>query len=94
MMEWLQQLEKHSELTPGEWWALVGVCCGLVAFAGLASGLTLGLMSLDAVDMEVSTSCGTPAQPSHKACCATGVQVVASCTLGGRCGGPEELLGL
>ena len=55
MSEWLQPLrmEKHAPLEPGEWWALVGVCVALVTFAGLASGLTLGLMSLDAVDREV-----------------------------------------
>lgn len=29
------------------------VCVGLVAMAGLMSGLTLGLMSLDEVDLEV-----------------------------------------
>jgi metal transporter CNNM len=40
-------------LTPGQWWTLAGVCAALVVFAGVASGLTLGLMSLDAVDMEV-----------------------------------------
>jgi hypothetical protein len=54
-MEWLAPLlaPRHDELPPGQWWLLAGACAGLVAFAGLASGLTLGLMSLDAVDMEV-----------------------------------------
>jgi len=45
-------------MPPGEWWALAGVCVGLVVFAGVASGLTLGLMSLDQVDMEVRPSAG------------------------------------
>lgn len=55
MIEWLQPLQLRNEepLEPGEWWTLVGVCIALVTFAGLASGLTLGLMSLDVVDMEV-----------------------------------------
>lgn len=56
MLEWPQPLAVggHEPLTPQEWWTLVAVCVGLVTFAGIASGLTLGLMSLDAVDMEVS----------------------------------------
>ena len=54
MMEWLRPLSGHKqELLPGEWWTLVAICVGLVTFSGLMSGLTLGLMSLDAVDMEV-----------------------------------------
>jgi metal transporter CNNM len=50
----------EAPLSPGEWWALAGICFLLVAFAGLASGLTLGLMSLDAVDVEVLRRSGTP----------------------------------
>lgn len=40
-------------------WALLGISVALVAFAGLMSGLTLGLMSLDAVEMEVLLRSGT-----------------------------------
>lgn len=57
MIEWLQPLrllaEPKPELSPVEFWTLVGICVGLVTFSGLMSGLTLGLMSLDALDMEV-----------------------------------------
>jgi hypothetical protein len=35
-------------------------CFGLVMFAGLMSGLTLGLMSLSLVDLEVLSKAGTP----------------------------------
>jgi hypothetical protein len=61
----LQELGgKHGEhaLTPAEWWTLVGVCVVLVCFAGLVSGLTLGLMSLDAVEMEVLKRSGTESE--------------------------------
>ncbi|KAI8471248.1 MAG: hypothetical protein J3K34DRAFT_520738 [Monoraphidium minutum] len=69
MAEWLRPLalEKHEPLAPQEWWALVGACCGLVMFAGVASGLTLGLMSLDAVDMEVLKRSGTDAEKRYAA---------------------------
>lgn len=52
---------KHGDraLTPAEWWTLAGACVVLVCFAGMVSGLTLGLMSLDAVEMEVLKRSGT-----------------------------------
>lgn len=37
----------------------------LVAFAGLMSGLTLGLMSLSLVDLEVLAKSGTPQDRKH-----------------------------
>lgn len=52
-------------------------CCGmeffihvagivfLVAFAGMMSGLTLGLMSLSLVDLEVLAKSGTPRDRRH-----------------------------
>jgi metal transporter CNNM len=52
-------------------------CCGarfflqicaivlLVVFAGLMSGLTLGLMSLSLVDLEVLSKSGTPQDQKH-----------------------------
>jgi hypothetical protein len=55
-MEWDISLgKKHGQdpLTPLAFWLYVGLCAFLVGMAGLMSGLTLGLMSLDEVDMEV-----------------------------------------
>ncbi|CBI26178.3 unnamed protein product, partial [Vitis vinifera] len=37
----------------------VGICCFLVLFAGIMSGLTLGLMSLGRVDLEILQRSGT-----------------------------------
>ncbi|XAR71690.1 hypothetical protein NMG60_11018076 [Bertholletia excelsa] len=39
-------------------WVYLFICVTLVAFAGLMSGLTLGLMSLSLVDLEVLTKAG------------------------------------
>ncbi|KAF8064507.1 CBSDUF1 [Scenedesmus sp. PABB004] len=52
----------HGEepLTPSVRLALIGISVGLVIFAGLASGLTLGLMSMDLVELEVLKRSGTP----------------------------------
>ncbi|XP_031737968.1 DUF21 domain-containing protein At5g52790 isoform X2 [Cucumis sativus] len=41
-------------------WMYLLICVGLVAFAGLMSGLTLGLMSLSLVDLEVLVKSGRP----------------------------------
>ncbi|KAG0472641.1 hypothetical protein HPP92_014498 [Vanilla planifolia] len=41
-------------------WIYLAVCVGLVMFAGLMSGLTLGLMSLSLVDLEVIAKSGQP----------------------------------
>uniref|UniRef100_A0A9I9CQB4 CNNM transmembrane domain-containing protein n=1 Tax=Cucumis melo TaxID=3656 RepID=A0A9I9CQB4_CUCME len=41
-------------------WMYLLICVGLVAFAGLMSGLTLGLMSLSLVDLEVLATSGRP----------------------------------
>lgn len=37
----------------------------LVAFAGMMSGLTLGLMSMSLVDLEVLAKSGTPKDKKH-----------------------------
>lgn len=43
------------------WWSIyAGVSCFLVLFAGIMSGLTLGLMSLGIVDLEILQRSGTP----------------------------------
>ncbi|KAL2556169.1 protein of unknown function-containing protein [Forsythia ovata] len=41
-------------------WVYLVICVALVAFAGLMSGLTLGLMSLSLVDLEVLIKAGRP----------------------------------
>ncbi|GAY45639.1 hypothetical protein CUMW_090900 [Citrus unshiu] len=41
-------------------WVYLVICVGLVSFAGLMSGLTLGLMSLSLVDLEVLMRAGQP----------------------------------
>ncbi|XP_011076099.2 DUF21 domain-containing protein At5g52790-like isoform X1 [Sesamum indicum] len=41
-------------------WVYLIICVGLVCFAGLMSGLTLGLMSLSLVDLEVLIKAGKP----------------------------------
>lgn len=43
----------------------IGVIVLLVIFAGLMSGLTLGLMSLSLVDLEVLAKSGTPQDRKH-----------------------------
>ena len=44
------------------WYIYAGICCFLVLFAGLMSGLTLGLMSLGLVDLEILQQGGTPTE--------------------------------
>lgn len=41
------------------------IIVGLVLFAGLMSGLTLGLMSMSLVDLEVLAKSGTPRDRKH-----------------------------
>lgn len=60
MIEWLQYIDlevakKHVEEPMPEWlfWTYAGISAALVTMAGLMSGLTLGLMSLDEIDLEV-----------------------------------------
>jgi len=42
------------------WWIYGGISVFLVCFAGIMSGLTLGLMSLGLMDLEVLQRSGTP----------------------------------
>lgn len=60
MIEWLQFVDlevakENAEEPMPEWlfWTYAGISAALVAMAGLMSGLTLGLMSLDEIDLEV-----------------------------------------
>nr|POE96048.1 putative duf21 domain-containing protein [Quercus suber] len=41
------------------WFVYAGISCVLVLFAGIMSGLTLGLMSLGLVDLEILQRSGT-----------------------------------
>uniref|UniRef100_A0A2P2K1Y6 CNNM transmembrane domain-containing protein n=1 Tax=Rhizophora mucronata TaxID=61149 RepID=A0A2P2K1Y6_RHIMU len=50
-----------------EFWLYLLIIGGLVAFAGLMAGLTLGLMSLGLVDLEVLIKSGRPQDRSHAA---------------------------
>lgn len=50
------------------WWFIyAGISCFLVLFAGIMSGLTLGLMSLGLVDLEILQRSGTPAEKKQAA---------------------------
>lgn len=44
------------------WYAYAGLSCFLVLFAGMMSGLTLGLMSLGLVELEILQRSGTPTE--------------------------------
>lgn len=50
---------QHAHFGEPEWWIACGISVFLVIFAGLMSGLTLGLMSLGLVDLEVLQQSGT-----------------------------------
>eukprot|EP00897_Mesotaenium_endlicherianum_P004401 jgi/Mesen1/398/ME000010S_10859 len=61
---------RHSEdleFLSGLWWIYAAVCLFLTLFAGLMSGLTLGLMSMSPVDLEVLKRSGTPIQKKQAA---------------------------
>ncbi|RAL38203.1 hypothetical protein DM860_017408 [Cuscuta australis] len=49
------------------WFVYAGVSCFLVLFAGIMSGLTLGLMSLGPVDLEVLRRSGTSSEKKQAA---------------------------
>ncbi|KAF3436326.1 hypothetical protein FNV43_RR23418 [Rhamnella rubrinervis] len=49
------------------WFVYAGVSCLLVLFAGIMSGLTLGLMSLNPVELEILQRSGTSTEKKHAA---------------------------
>ncbi|XP_059440506.1 putative DUF21 domain-containing protein At1g03270 isoform X2 [Corylus avellana] len=49
------------------WFVYIGVSCLLVLFAGIMSGLTLGLMSLGLVELEILQRSGTSAEKKQAA---------------------------
>lgn len=51
------------------WFVYVGVSCLLVLFAGIMSGLTLGLMSLGLVELEILQRSGTSAEKKQAGSC-------------------------
>ncbi|XP_043723315.1 DUF21 domain-containing protein At4g14240-like isoform X3 [Telopea speciosissima] len=60
---------QNDDLTLGSlpWLLYAGISCFLVLFAGIMSGLTLGLMSLGLVDLEILQRSGTPAEKKQAA---------------------------
>ncbi|KMS98755.1 hypothetical protein BVRB_3g069320 [Beta vulgaris subsp. vulgaris] len=65
----LRNAELGSEIEFGTalWFSYAGICAFLVLFAGLMSGLTLGLMSLSLVDLEILKRSGTPTEQKQSA---------------------------
>ncbi|XP_033098545.1 DUF21 domain-containing protein At4g33700-like isoform X2 [Anneissia japonica] len=50
----------EAELSTTEFWIYLGVYISLVLFAGLMSGLTMGLLSLDIMSLKVLSMSGKP----------------------------------
>ncbi|CAN1751508.1 DUF21 domain-containing protein At4g14240 [Linum perenne] len=69
MVSTVVQLESGSEIPYGTvtWFVYAGISCLLVIFAGLMSGLTLGLMSLSLVDLEILQRSGSDAEKKQSA---------------------------
>lgn len=51
--------DNPAEIGSLRWWIFGGISIFLVCFAGIMSGLTLGLMSLGVMDLEVLQRSGT-----------------------------------
>ncbi|KAI3948238.1 hypothetical protein MKX01_014837 [Papaver californicum] len=62
--EFLHETEQIGTL---KWYTYIGISCLLVLFAGIMSGLTLGLMSLGLVDPQILQSSGTPSEKKQAA---------------------------
>lgn len=60
-------LSTDVEVASALWWTYGGISLFLVLFAGIMSGLTLGLMSMSPVDLEVLKRSGTPLQKKQAA---------------------------
>ncbi|KAI7834040.1 hypothetical protein BX661DRAFT_176515 [Kickxella alabastrina] len=58
---------KHQPLTPGtrEYYLRLLLCAVLVLVGGLLAGLTLGLMSLDEMNLQILATSGTPKQQQY-----------------------------
>eukprot|EP00882_Tetradesmus_deserticola_P027204 GHRQ01030081.1.p1 GENE.GHRQ01030081.1~~GHRQ01030081.1.p1 ORF type:complete len:148 (+),score=55.83 GHRQ01030081.1:27-470(+) len=57
----------HPELTPAERASYITISITLVCFAGIMSGLTLGLCSMDLVELEVLKRSGTVREQQYSA---------------------------
>ncbi|KAI3715748.1 hypothetical protein L6452_22735 [Arctium lappa] len=55
-------LGAEIEFGSAKFYLYAGISCSLVIFAGIMSGLTLGLMSLGLVELEILQSSGTPTE--------------------------------
>ncbi|XP_026435423.1 DUF21 domain-containing protein At4g14240-like isoform X2 [Papaver somniferum] len=55
------------EIGSSWWFIYLGISCFLVLFAGIMSGLTLGLMSLGLVELEILHRSGTPTEKQQAA---------------------------
>ena len=55
-------LGAEIEFGSAMFYVYVGISCFLVIFAGIMSGLTLGLMSLGLVELEILQRSGTPTE--------------------------------
>nr|XP_043623500.1 DUF21 domain-containing protein At4g14240-like [Erigeron canadensis] len=60
-------LEAEIEFGSALFYVYVGISCFLVIFAGIMSGLTLGLMSLGLVELEILQRSGTPTEKKQAA---------------------------
>ncbi|XP_024979331.1 DUF21 domain-containing protein At4g14240-like isoform X2 [Cynara cardunculus var. scolymus] len=60
-------LGAEIEFGSAKFYLYVGISCLLVTFAGIMSGLTLGLMSLGLVELEILQSSGTPTEKRQAA---------------------------
>lgn len=61
------KLPEGHELTPQQRLLFIGISIGLTIVAGLMSGLTLGLMSLDDVELEVLKRSGSRREQKYAA---------------------------
>ncbi|XP_074292175.1 DUF21 domain-containing protein At4g14240-like [Silene latifolia] len=60
-------LGSEIEFGTATWFIYGGLCCFLVLFAGLMSGLTLGLMSINLVDLEILKRSGSSSEQKQAA---------------------------
>ena len=56
---------EEMEMFSVGWWLCCAIAFFLVVFAGIMSGLTLGLMSMSPVDLDVLKSGGTAKQKAQ-----------------------------
>ena len=56
------QLGSDIAFGTASWYIYAAICCVLVLFFGIMSGLTLGLMSTSLVDLEILRQSGSPTE--------------------------------